>query len=89
MFLQSSILDLKIQSRNLKTIWKCIRIRNRDFYVSAINRLATRVTSLRGCIVQVQQGEPFGDECLIHVKEMTMQREVELEVRIRHRINFA
>jgi hypothetical protein len=28
----------------------------------------------------VQQGEPFGDECLIHVKEMTMQREVELEV---------
>lgn len=29
---------------------------------------------------EVQQGEPFGDECLIHVKEMTMQREVELEV---------
>ena len=31
-------------------------------------------------LLQVQQGEPFGDECLIHVKEMTMQREVELEV---------
>jgi len=28
----------------------------------------------------VQKGEPFGDECLLHVKEMTMQREVEIEV---------
>jgi len=28
----------------------------------------------------VQKGEPYGDECLLHVKEMTMQREVEIEV---------
>jgi hypothetical protein len=38
--------------------------------------------------MQVQQGEPFGDECLIHVKEMTMQREVELEVRINLKTGF-
>jgi len=28
----------------------------------------------------VTKGEPFGDECLLAVKEMTMQREVEIEV---------
>jgi len=28
----------------------------------------------------VQHGDPYGDECLTHVKEMTMQREVEIEV---------
>jgi len=29
---------------------------------------------------EVQKGDAFGDECLLHVKEMIMQREVEIEV---------
>jgi len=29
---------------------------------------------------EVSKGEPFGDECLMTIKEMTMQREVEIEV---------
>jgi len=29
---------------------------------------------------EVQKGDAFGDECLLHVKEMIMQREVDIEV---------
>jgi len=28
----------------------------------------------------VVKGDAYGDECLLHVKEMVMQREVEIEV---------
>ena len=31
-------------------------------------------------ILQVVKGDSFGDECLLHVKEMVMQREVDIEV---------